>query len=90
MSIDPRQFLEGLFQAALTPVMAERCVPPFLPEPPKGRTLVIGAGKAAAAMAKAVEDHYKGDYRFRHCRDPLSARSSPQDDRMRRGGASRA
>lgn len=60
MSIDPRQFLEGLFQAALTPVMAERCVPPFLPEPPKGRTLVIGAGKAAAAMAKAVEDHYKG------------------------------
>lgn len=39
---------------------AER-VPPFLPKPPKGKTIVVGAGKAAASMAKAVEDHYTGE-----------------------------
>ena len=33
---------------------------PHLPAPPKGRTIVLGAGKAAAAMAKAVEDHWPG------------------------------
>lgn len=41
-----------------------RCVPPMLPEPPdpsKGRTLVLGAGKASAAMAQAVETHWPGD-----------------------------
>jgi hydroxypyruvate reductase len=35
-------------------------VPPHLPPRPKGRTIVVGAGKAAAAMAKAVEDHWAG------------------------------
>ena len=33
---------------------------PHLPDPPVGRVLVIGAGKAAAAMARAAEDHYRG------------------------------
>ena len=37
-----------------------RCLPPHLPPPPKGRTLVIGAGKASAAMAQALEDHWPG------------------------------
>src|SRR5258707_2827233 len=36
------------------------CVPPNLPQHPSGRTVVVGAGKAAAAMAKAVEDHWQG------------------------------
>ncbi len=40
--------------------MPERCVPAHLPLPPKGRTVVVGAGKAAAAMAKAVENHWRG------------------------------
>lgn len=60
MPIDPDSFLRGLFQAALSAVTAAERVPPFLPDPPKGRTVVVGAGKAAASMAKAVEDHYKG------------------------------
>ena len=39
---------------------AATCVPPFLPRPPKGNTVVIGAGKGAAAMAAAVEAHWPG------------------------------
>ncbi len=35
-------------------------MPPHLPKPPKGRTIVVGAGKAAAAMARAVETHWPG------------------------------
>lgn len=40
--------------------MPARCVPPFQPELPAGRTFVIGAGKAAAAMAQTVEMHHRG------------------------------
>ncbi len=40
--------------------MPATCVPPHLPRPPKGRTVVVGAGKAAAAMAKIVEEHWQG------------------------------
>ncbi|OQC06569.1 MAG: putative hydroxypyruvate reductase [Alphaproteobacteria bacterium ADurb.Bin100] len=36
------------------------CLPPHLPTRPKGRTIVIGAGKASAAMARALEDHWDG------------------------------
>jgi hydroxypyruvate reductase len=49
-----------MFDAAVARAMPDKCVPPFLPEPPKGRTLVVGAGKASASMAKAVEDHWRG------------------------------
>ncbi|HYD80553.1 MAG TPA: glycerate kinase [Paucimonas sp.] len=59
--LDPRQFLLDLYAAALDAVSAAKCLPQHLPAPPKGRTLVIGAGKGAAAMAKAVEDHWHGD-----------------------------
>ena len=52
--------LRDLFQAALTAVTAETKLPAALPQPPKGRTVVIGAGKAAAAMAKTVENHWPG------------------------------
>ncbi|QCG92542.1 glycerate kinase [Azospirillum sp. TSA2s] len=52
--------LHDLFQAALTAVTAETRLPAALPQPPKGRTVVIGAGKAAAAMAKTVEDNWPG------------------------------
>ena len=44
--------LRSLFHAAVARALAERCVPPHLPAPPRGRTIVVGAGKAAAAMAK--------------------------------------
>ena len=50
--------LKSLFDAALAAANPARCVPPHLPPPPKGRTIVVGAGKAAAAMARAVEDHW--------------------------------
>jgi glycerate 2-kinase len=56
----PRQFLRALFAAALGAADPASVVPPHLPPPPKGRTVVVGAGKAAAAMAKAVEDHWPG------------------------------
>ncbi len=49
-----------MFKAAVATAHPSRCVPPHLPAPPKGRTVVIGAGKAAAAMAHAVEQHWRG------------------------------
>jgi hydroxypyruvate reductase len=55
---DPRAFLLRLFHAAVDAASAAICVPPNLPRHPPGRTIVVGAGKAAAAMAKAVEDHW--------------------------------
>ncbi len=52
--------LTELFAAACEAVAPERCVPPHLPAPPGGRTVVVGAGKAAAAMARAVENSWPG------------------------------
>src|SRR5450830_495634 len=61
MQLNPRQFLLDLYTSAVSAVSAEKSLPAFLPEPPKqGRTLVIGAGKGAAAMAKTVEQHWPG------------------------------
>src|SRR3954463_11341185 len=60
MTPDPRQLLRQMFDTAVARAMPDKCVPPFLPKPPKGRTLVVGAGKASASMAKAVEDHWRG------------------------------
>ena len=57
-----RELLLNMFSSATAAVSAEKCLPPFLPQPPvNGRTLVIGAGKGAAAMAKTVEDHWQGE-----------------------------
>ncbi|MGO9624526.1 MAG: glycerate kinase [Steroidobacteraceae bacterium] len=52
--------LRGLFDAAIAAAQPARCVPPHLPAAPRGRFIVIGAGKASAAMARAVEDHWSG------------------------------
>src|SRR5689334_4275256 len=57
---DPKALLVQMFQAAVGAASAAHSLPPHLPPPPKGRTIVVGAGKAAAAMAKAVEDHWPG------------------------------
>lgn len=57
---DPRAFLTDLFDAAVAAAAPEKVLPPHLPDPPRGRTIVIGAGKASAAMARAVEDHWPG------------------------------
>ena len=62
MSDDHRQLLRAMFDAAVAAASPAVCLPPHLAkiEPPKGRTIVIGAGKAAAAMAAAVEAHWHG------------------------------
>ena len=49
-----------MFDAAVASAQPAAVVPAHLPAPPKGRLIVIGAGKASGAMARAVEDHYKG------------------------------
>jgi hydroxypyruvate reductase len=49
-----------MFDAAVASAQPEKCLPPCLPSQPKGRTIVIGAGKAAAAMARTLEDHWHG------------------------------
>jgi glycerate 2-kinase len=59
--LDPRTLLRQMFDAAIAAAQPTHCVPPCLPAVPRGRTLVIGAGKASAAMAKAFEDHWPGE-----------------------------
>ena len=56
-----RALLTRLFHAAVARVHPSRCVPDYLPPPPTGRTVVVGAGKAAAAMARAFEDAWQHD-----------------------------
>jgi glycerate 2-kinase len=54
-----RQLLMSMFRAAVAAADPMRIVPPHLPARPRGRTLVIGAGKASAQMARAVELSWK-------------------------------
>lgn len=58
--MDERKLLRRMFDAAVASAQAAHALPPHLPEPPRGRTIVVGAGKAAAAMARALEDHWPG------------------------------
>ena len=54
--IEPRPLLEACFRAAIASAAPARVLTPHLPPPPaRGRVIVVGAGKAAAAMAAAVE-----------------------------------
>jgi glycerate 2-kinase len=57
---EPRQFLLRALKAAIDAALPAQRVKAFLPEPRAGRTIVIGAGKAAASMAAAVEEHWVG------------------------------
>src|SRR5579863_3698729 len=57
---DPRTLLREMFGAAVDAATPARVLKPHLPPPPKGRTVVVGAGKAAAAMAEAVEQAWSG------------------------------
>lgn len=64
-SVDKRteqnlQTLRSFFNVALAAVDPLQCVVPYLPSSPKGRTIVLGAGKASARMALAVEAAWKG------------------------------
>ena len=57
----PRDLLRRMFDAAINAAQPVHCIPANLPPPPKGRMLVIGAGKASAAMANAVENNWPGE-----------------------------
>ena len=58
----PPDLLQHLFAAAIASAQPAQCVPPYLPRPEevKGRLVVLGAGKASAAMAQVVEQHWPG------------------------------
>ncbi len=55
-----RQFLRDLFDTAVAAAMPAQIIAKNLPDPPKGRTIVVGAGKASAAMAHAFEQNWHG------------------------------
>lgn len=58
----PQELLRQMFDAAVEAAMPRTCVPPYLPSPPEGgKLVVVGAGKASAAMARAVEDNWDGE-----------------------------
>ncbi len=56
----PQAFLDDLMRAAIAAANPLEAVPQHLPAPPKGHTVVLGAGKASAAMAKAAEENWRG------------------------------
>ncbi len=60
--LNPADLLRRMFDAAVASAQPALCVPRFLPElaEVRGRVIVIGAGKASAAMAQAVEEHWRG------------------------------
>ena len=63
MSAAAPALLRRMFDAAIASAQPALCIPPHLPDPQTlgtGRLIVIGAGKASAAMARAVEDHWPG------------------------------
>jgi glycerate 2-kinase len=55
-----KDFLRQMFDAAIASAQPAVCIPPHLPEAPRGRLIVVGAGKASAAMARVVEEHWQG------------------------------
>lgn len=58
--MQPKELLRQMFEVAVAAAQPANVIPRWLPAPPKGRLIVIGAGKASAAMARAVDDHWKG------------------------------
>ncbi len=59
--MDTRKLLAESFHAAVAAADPLKILPACLPTPPKGKTVVVGAGKAAASMALAVEQHWPAD-----------------------------
>ena len=58
---DPGVFLRSLYDTAVDAANPARCLLQHIPAPPRGRTVVVGAGKAAAAMAQALERQFGGE-----------------------------
>ncbi|WP_192355612.1 glycerate kinase type-2 family protein [Mesorhizobium mediterraneum] len=59
-ALDPRPFLTAIFNAAVAAADPQRTIRDHLPATPKGRTIVIGAGKGSAQMAAAFERVWDG------------------------------
>ncbi|MEO1141172.1 MAG: glycerate kinase [Pseudomonadota bacterium] len=59
---NPDQLLETLFHAAVDAAQPSKTIQSFLPEKPKGRTIVVGAGKASSQMARAFELAWQEKY----------------------------
>jgi len=53
-----RPFLSELFRIAVTAAHPDSCLPQLLPEPPRGRVVLLAAGKAAGSMAEVAEAYY--------------------------------
>lgn len=62
MNIQDKTLLQDIFSAAVLAADPFSAMAPFIPERPKGRTVVIGAGKGAAQMAAAFERHWFDRY----------------------------
>jgi len=54
----PRQFLERLYRTVVEAAHPAHCLPAHLPPPPRGRLIVLAAGKAAGSMTEVAERHY--------------------------------
>ncbi|MER9613928.1 glycerate kinase [Mesorhizobium sp. M0207] len=59
-ALDPKSFLISIFNAAVAAADPQRTIKDHLPARPKGRTIVIGAGKGSAQMAAAFEKVWDG------------------------------
>lgn len=57
----PTYILRKMLEAAIASAQSDVCLPNYLPKAIKGRTIVIGAGKASAHMARTFEQNFKGD-----------------------------
>lgn len=81
----PAALLRALFDTAVAHAQAARALPPHLPAPPAGRTVVIGAGKASAAMARALQAAWPADRPLsgvvitRHGHVPVRPQGAPPD-----------
>lgn len=60
MIAQPRKFLETLFSEAVHTANPELIILPYVPDRPKGKTVVVGVGKAAAKLALALEQNFSG------------------------------
>jgi hydroxypyruvate reductase len=60
VQLNDQDFLVQLFEAAVAAADPAQAIAPFMPAKPKGKTVVIGAGKGAAQLAQAFERHWHG------------------------------
>ena len=61
IAAEREQLLKRMFAAAVDAALPKNILPGFMPTAPRGRTLVVGAGKASAAMARAFEENWAGE-----------------------------